>query len=240
MYPFGQDFTYTVTPLIDNEVVTGIPSDQTVTAYVYSQQPTPAQILAGTGYVVTNAITYTTGSFVFTIPAITDPDQNSMVSYRDYWVGVKYILKAGGQVQVDIRAIKLTRAVAHDRAISVSVSDLTAIYPGLLTFTDTGKATASITLALSWLQRKLKNRGYEYQLIHNLNDLKIAVQYRALAQLMLPLIRSGNSQFQALYDDYKETADGYVDSMVLEYDSNKDGYPEQTKQTTTGYAIIER
>jgi len=241
-YTFGKDITYTFTPLLDSNTIANIPA-QTAKLWLFDSIPSYSEALVGTGAIasVVNATwTLNATSCTFTIPAIDDPWPTSSVQEADYYVSVVFKLTTGEQDQATIRELCLTRLVGHDEAISVVSADLEAVYPYVIKYASSTQITAQISLALSWLKRSLKGKGYEYQLIHNLNDLKLTVTYRALAQIMISLIKPGSvSEFQTLYDDYNATALSFLDSFTAEYDPENTG-TDQVEEQIPSFQIVSR
>jgi hypothetical protein len=69
-------------------------------------------------------------------------------------------------------------------------------------------------------------KGFEWALIYDPKPLKIAVQYKALEQIMLSLIANAGDQWQVRYDSYKEFYLKVLSEIKLKYDKDADGEPE--------------
>jgi len=241
-YPFGKDFTYRFTPMVDSLTLASIPAQAgTVKLYIYTEKPTKDDALLGTGadYTITGSWTLNALYCDFTVTAIDDPNQDSTDPEETYYAAVVFKLKAAGQDQVFIRELILQRAFGHDENLYVVSADLEAVYSAVTTYASSNKITANIDLAMSWIKRKLKDKGYEYQLIHNLADLKLTVTYRALAQICLSLIQEGGSEFETLYEDFNKTAEDFLNSFIVSYDSDSDGEAD-IKENNASFQIVTR
>ncbi len=244
-YPFGKDIAYTFYPIAD-ETSVALPA-QTATLYLYATESRPSRSeVASSGANATanyssTAVSANDTSIAFTITAadIPDPDQNSEKDRYTYWVVVKFILKASGQAQYELRALQMERVAGHHKALAVVSGDLTAIYPYATTYASSGEITNFITVATDEVRARLRSEGYEWAQVYRPDRLKNATAHLALTKLAVAQIQSGGDDFKALYDIWFKSYENFYNSLAFEYDQYKTKAPTTTA-TKGGYVFISR
>jgi len=215
-YAFGKSFDYFFYPLVNNEAVGAIPN-QNPDVYIFTDaqgQPSRQLAAAGTGalQVITNW-TVVDGGFKIAIDAINDPEPLGSTSKRIFWIAINYILKSGGQVQTTLRALELERVSSHSTRVGLTATDLTTLFPELSSFVTTNTINAAISLAEQECKSILLNKGYEWAQIKSPERLKLAMQARAMMQIMINQRKSPGDNFDANYTEYKKQYKSYLDSI---------------------------
>ncbi|TXH14216.1 MAG: hypothetical protein E6R03_09680 [Hyphomicrobiaceae bacterium] len=242
-YPFGKAFTRWYFPLVDNQSPTGVLTSQTPSIYIFSTQPDRTTAAAGTGAVQTvSSWTWNTSvnGWSYTVAAIDDPEPTGATSLRTYWEAVNYRLESGEQIQTDVRAFFVQRATGHSHSVGVTDAVLKEYYPQLDACSNPTQREQLIALAVEDVKARLKNKGFEWAMIHRIDRLNIAIAYKTLYMIMLIQIQQGNDKYAIKYAEFKAIFDSTIESLVLEYDSNGDGLPDTNVKAASGPVRIVR
>lgn len=228
-YSFGKDIIYYFVPVIDDEPILNIPT-QTPAIYVFSYQnkPSVADARSGTNKLGSTIAAWTARGqgFEFTIPAITDPDPNSQVNDYTYWIAINFILKSGGDTLTLIRSLEMERPSLEHEQIETTISDIISIYSDITAYKSESQILRYMSEAKSLIKLSLSIKGFEWAQIHNAKDFNAAHRYKTLELIMASLRRTSGDTFDSNFTYYKELADGYLNAIQLEYDSDKDGEPD--------------
>lgn len=239
-YPYGKDFDYYFYPLIDDEAVASIPSQQP-DVYIFDDSvgmPSRTDAAAGTGAVQTiSTWAAVQNGFKITVLALTDPDPTGNVNCRTYWIAINFLLKAGGQVQTVLRALDMERVVSQEKSVGVSPSDLTTMWPEIAAYASDTTLQAAIDLATEEVKSILLNRGYEWSSVMRPDRLALAIKTRALMQIESQQRQQAGDNFDRNYTDHKLQYKSYLDSLQIEYDANEDG-KEDAKVEAAGFAVV--
>jgi len=243
-YPYGQDITYYFYPQVDNAAAVAIPT-QNPTIYVFtdSNKPNRAAAIAGTNKLGSAITTWTVDGkgFYFTIPAISDPDVNSTQSERIYWLAINFILKSGGQTQTVIKALPMERVQGQEKSLSVTVSDLQALFPDVRSYLSDAQLNIMVENALSEIKATLLNKGFKWAQIQRPDMLKTATIFLVLCQVMLSQRKDINDNFDLNYNEFKALYSSSMNGLKLEYDENKDGEAtEEEQRDVGGYVFLTR
>lgn len=239
-YPFGKDFKFYFYPLVDNETVQSIPT-QNPDIYIFDDsagQPSRQAAAAGTGAIQT--ITdwdKVANGFAISVSALSDPDQTSTITERNYWIAINFKLKAAGQTQTIIRALDMERVAAHEKRVSIEATDLTTLWPEIAQYANNSTLNAAIELAIEEVKSILLNRGFEWATIKRPDRLNLAIRVRALMQIESQQSQESGDNFDRNYQEHKKQYKSYLDSIQLEIDADKDGKPE-TKTEAAGSAVV--
>lgn len=225
-YTYGKDIIYYFVPVVDDEPVLNIPSQNpNIFVFDYQNKPTMAQARSGDGKLGSAITTWTARGqgFEFTIPAITDLDPTSQTNDRVYWVAINFILKSGGDTITAVRALELDRIQIEQEQLTTTVSDIVGIYSDITAYKSESDIIRYISEAESLIKLKLKLKGYKWALIHNVKDFNAAHRYKTLELMMASLRKISGDTFDANFKYYQDIADGFLTAIELEYDSEKDG-----------------
>lgn len=242
MYPFGKDFSYGFTPLVDGEEVAGIPA-HTAKLFVYSSMPSRAQVIDETGSIGSATLSWTANatSGTFSVTAIDDPAPSSEVDRYDYWVGIKIKLDADEDYEVFTQVLKMERAGGQNKTLTVVKADLVEVWDLVGDFfSDTAISNAILT-EKSKLKAILKAQGYEWALIHRLDQMKLALSFNSLALLAEGRIAQDGETFGPLARTYRASAKTLSDEILgsLPYDATRSGQPDSTVKSR-GWALALR
>ena len=247
-FPFGQDIRYQFFPLIGSDNATNIPSDNPrIFYFTDSNKPTRDAAQNGTGAV--NSATPITSwtaienqnGFVFTIPAIVDPDPDSETGQRIYWLGINFKLKTGvGEpYQTVVRALELERVTGHHAQFLVTAQDIIQFFPAVESY-----YTASQISAIFWLVKEeiisyLTDKGFHWSLVWDPERLRVAATFKVLMRLMEGERRLPGDNWDKNHAEYKESYKNVITAVKLKYDSQRTNEPTEIKKTG-GYAWISR
>jgi hypothetical protein len=244
-YPFGQDFTFTWFPLVDDEPVRDVPTDQggslKIHIYATETKPTYSEARAGTnktGAAIT-AWTEIADGFQFVIPAIADPDRDSEVRTRVFWVAINFVLETGGQVQTVIEPLYLTRAFGQQARTGVAPADVLAMNPAFQGVADEDSAMKAIETGLDAVKAKLMGR-FNWAQIKNPESLNRLIKIYACMHIEFnEKTGSVGDPWLDSYKEHKAEFEADLKALVLEYDSDEDNKQDK-KEQAAGYSIILR
>lgn len=229
MYPFGKDIVYTFYPLVDGKPVVLPTQNPTIYVFTDSNKPTQDQAQNGTnalGSAITSWSAKGNG-FDFTIPAILDPDPDSTQDRRTYFLGINFILQSAGQIQTIIRALDLQRVEAHHKKIDVIPSDVISYFPQIESYVSMQQLQRFITLSIEEIKVELQQKGYEWAQIYRPDRLQLAVIFKCMMYAMVSQRKTPGDQFDLNFDLYKETYSNLIQGVRLEYDTDRDGEPQE-------------
>lgn len=245
-FPFGQDISYTFYPLVGDDNAINLPSDNPAIYYFTdANKPTRDQAQNGTGAVNSgSAITSWTAipnqnGFVFTIPAITDPDPDSNVDFRTYWLGINFKLKAGGEFQTVIRALEMERVTGHHTQFIVTAADIIQYFPNVEAYYTAAQINAIFWLVKEEIVAYLSDKGFEWSLVWDANRLRTAAVFKVLMKLMEGQRRIPGDNWDKNHEEYKTSFKTIQSALKLKYDSQRVNEPTDVKKAG-GYAWVGR
>lgn len=240
-YPFGQDFTYSFYPLVDNDAALLIPS-QSPAIYVFTDSNVPTRTTAAAGTGATQTITTWTQrglGFDFTVTALTDPDTTSTLDRRTYWLGINFILKTAGQTQTLIRALEMERVSGHHKQISVTTTDILNYFPEATAYVSEQTILAFIANAKEEIKARLTNNKFEWAQIWRPDRLNISTIYKTLMSIGSSQRKIVGDNFDRNYEEWKLIFESTINSIKLEYDTFREGQPT-AKPPIGGFAFLSR
>lgn len=245
-YAFGKDITYLWLPFLDDKSVIDFPS-QSPTIYVFGpdSRPSRAQARAGTGAIGSAISSWTSvaGGFQFSIPAIQDPDINSDTHSRTYYLGITYLLKAGGQTQTILETLELVRLFSRQAPIKCSIPDVLSGYSALSSYVTNDEIQQAITDATETVKAKFDAKGFEWARIKRIEGLSLMVKSRARMFLFAGQRVAGNETWKDAYEEEKDTYVTMLSNIRLEYDEDGDNAATDNEKETKArdsMAILER
>lgn len=228
-YPFGKDIIYTFYPLVDNKEIS-LPT-QSPTIYVFTEENKPTLDAAQNGTnKLFNAITQWTERGTgrdFIIPAIPDPSPDSTKDRYTYYLGINFILQAAGSTQTIIRALDMERVQAHHKTITITYSDVISYFPQVESYISIQHITRFIQIAKEELKTELHNKSYEWAQIYRPDRLTLACIFKVMMYAMASQRKSPGDPFDLNFDLYKETYQNFMQGLKLEYDTDRDGEPQE-------------
>jgi hypothetical protein len=242
-FKFGADIKYKFYPIKD-EISSDDAFDITQFAnpviFVFNEKPSRADAQAGTGNI--QSITSWTNTEdgrgkQFTISAIDDPDISSENKNYSYWLAINFELQASEQTQTVMRMLPIKRLTAHHSTAMPTVEDLEAIHPNITEYFLDHVIDAALVSALQITKLRLKANGWDYASIWNPDELRLAVGYKALAELSLSQIAGGGS-WSDKYKEYKATYETLLKEIEFLIDKDKDGEPDKKESLTNVVSLI--
>lgn len=240
-YPFGQDISYTFTPIVDGEVALNLPS-QTPTIYVFSDSDSPdrTQAAAGTNSIQTiSSWTQIGSSYQFTISAVEDPDTDSLLSERLFWLGINFVLKSAGQTQTVVKGLPMERVGGHYKQISVTVDDVKDVFPAIKDFAADAQIKSFLELAKQEIRAQMRAKEYAWALVTRADRLNLPAIYRTLTHLMGSQRMQSGDIFDVNYNSFNSSYSSLMKMISVEYDADQDGIAD-TKTVNAGRVFLTR
>lgn len=216
MYLFGRENTFNVYLWADTDRVSTIPT-QTVTAYVFRDNPSREQASAGTDAVETVSHSHVSNNFIsLTIPAIDDPYPNGTDPYEDYYIAVKFKLNTSEQTQIVIRRYRLEKAVAKDELIGVTKDRVEAIFPEIYKYLSEAELQSIIDLAQFNVMSDLKRDGYKWSMINRPSELFDLLFLRVLKSVYASQVQRQGDRFVFNFEQAKEDYANALSNLRLD------------------------
>jgi hypothetical protein len=239
---FGKEISRQFYPLKGSSAVE-LP-EQTLVIHYYENKPTVQDALAGTGKIGDGTQVSQNENdpyqFAYTLPAIDDPDPESLDDSAIYWESIKYITEPAGQEQIIIRSFKLSRLEELDSIPGTTVDDVKQAWPDIEQYVDDGEINGYLSLAETEIKLFLRKQGLKWERLFDLQDIKIAIAYRVVAESAASQIQAQNDKHHLRYEQFRDKAKKLMEYVVLGYDANKDGQPSMQVNTTAPKYIIAR
>ena len=80
--------------------------------------------------------------------------------------------------------------------------------------------------ALLAIKIDIEARGFRWEHLYNLEKLKLAINYKAVAMASLALVKDDNDRFMIRYREFEEKSNAIIQGLELPYDKDKDGKPD--------------
>lgn len=216
MYLFGITNSYSLYTYNDGEPLNTIPN-QTVTAHIFTSMPSREDALAGTGALIPISHSHVSSSVItFDIPAIDDPDQNSLTQYYDYYIAIKFVLEASEQTQLVLRRIRYHRIIGKDQTPGVTKEKIQSLFPEIYKFISESELQAIIDMAEMGVKHDLKLQGYEWALINEPSQLYNVLLQRVLRAVYASQVMRQGDRFNYLYEIAKGDYQNAIDSLRLQ------------------------
>ena len=224
-YAFGQDFIVEFYPMLDEEPA--IPSADSPSIYVYTDtnKPTRAQAAAGGGTVLQTISTWSdiNNGKSISVSAISDPDADSDTTEYTYWMAINFTLKASGDTQTVLKALKMYRINGMLATITTKTHDIENMWGAVKEYTTEAERAAFIADAIDDIKADLRARGYEWAKINRADRLNSAAVNKACANIALSQIRESGDRFDVMKEECKQNYEKKINSIRLEYDSTLTG-----------------
>lgn len=239
MYLFGQDFTYHFYPQLDADDVASIPT-QTPAIYLFSVQPSETQAASGSGAIQTiTSWTELSPGYSFQIDAIDDPSPASADDREVYWLAINFVLSTGEQTQTVLHALDMRRVRAQPRRLDVTPSDLKNMLPAIEKYRSDAQLVTYVSLASSQIKTRLKNAGFEWGNLRRPDELRQAVELRALALAVLGERQEEGDKFDRWYQDFSAAYEAFMSSIEVEYSASGKG-DDARPESVSSYAVVVR
>lgn len=239
-YSYGKDLVYTFYPLLDDKSVI-LPS-QTPSIYVFTDTNRPSldDALNGTNALGSEITSWTQRGLGYdiTIPAISDPDPTSNIDRRTFWIGINVVMQSGADVQTIIRSLEMQRVQMHHKAIEILYSDVISYFPQIEGYLNIQQIQRFITVSKAEIQNELKAKGFEWAQVYRPDQLTLGCIFKVMMYAMASQRKSPGDQFDLNFDLYKSSYQNFIQSLKLEYDSDRDGEPEEQPFTTDTIYLI--
>lgn len=239
--PFGAPFTFIYYPMVNGEAINP-PSPQSPNIYVFDAMPTDDAAINGTGALNTIVTWTETVNYQrsFTVPAIGDPQDGT--SRKRYWIAINYVAGTGGTSTVDIQFFELVRPSGFTIDPTPTYLEVKELDKTLATYFEDTEIRTGITVAIKAVKTKLRNEGWNWAQIKNPEDLKTAITYKAMAHLWIDEIVEENDRFWLKYKEADTIANGYLDSLKVDYDAdeNHDLEGNETQKPAAAFSRVIR
>lgn len=239
---FGKAISRKFYPLI-NDNPNQLPS-QNPTIYVFTSQPTLNDARDGGGAQQTISTWSQNSSSpyecTYTIAAIEDPDPESAVPQRTYYVAINYVLVAAGQVQTVLQTLDIERASGTDSVHGITYSDLVEVYPAITAYASNNQLGSIINIAQDELELKLRGKGIRLSDVQNIDEARRAIAYRAIQLLSEAQISTPDDKWATRREIYKEKFQESLKDTILYVDTNRDGIPDSVATGEPRYVIVTR
>ena len=243
-FPFGKDITYEVWPVDEDGKPISVAADAP-NIIVYSEKPSYDDVIDGT---TTNQVGSTVtawtdtaspvGGKYFTISAISDPSPTADSSNEDYYVGIRYRLKASGQYQALIEPLSLYRAYAHNQTLKVSIADVVGIYPQIQSYVNDTELQTKIEEAASLLKIDLKKQGYSWDKILRTDEFNLAIAYKAIEETAASQFKSVGDEHYGRMELYRKKYRDLLDGLEIPYTATQDGVVTEIVTATNSYVSV--
>ena len=219
---FGGAFTLTYFPHSNGVPIS--PPTQTPVARIFDRLPSTDEIDSGSGAIQSpNAWSESTTSPYprgIVVTAIADAGDNT--KSKRYWVGLKYIPVTGGSATYDIETFELVRPEGALLNMMPSVAEIRGYDGNLKTYFKDVEIETFVLVALGKVKQTLKFRKVDFAHVENLDELKPAVIYQALTDMWSDKVIEDEPKFERWMKEAESYLKREIESVVLEYDSNKD------------------
>lgn len=242
-FKFGVDIIYKFYPLKDeiaSDDAFDITRFGTPTIYLYTDKPTRAAAIAGTGAVATiSSWSNTTDGRgkQFTIPAIDDPDTSAESANYQYWLAINFVLQSGEQTQTVLRMLPIKRLMGHHSTAMPTVEDLESIHPNIGEYFFDHVLLDALQNALNIIKLRLKSAGWDYANIWNPDELRLAVAYKTLSELALSQIAGGGA-WSDKQKEYKSTYESLIKEIEFLIDKDTDGEPDKQSKMVSVVDLV--
>ncbi len=239
---FGKAITRRFYPMQDMQPV-NLPT-QTPAIYLFDAFPSRTAAADGSGAIATiSSWTENTNApyaRTFTIPAVDDPRPESQIAAYEYFVAVNYTLESAEQTQTKIEAIIFERADAVSEIPETTKADLKALYPAIEKYISDEQLDDFLGMATDQLQADLRNKGYQWGLIQNLSDLRLALAYKTIALSTLSQMRDPSDRHKSRFDIFSQWYESALNSVTLKHDTDADGRPDTAQPAGKSYLIVSK
>lgn len=238
---FEKEFKYSFYPVTTDGVGyehTSLPNAPTG-LYLYNGLPTRTDALAGVSSGSATIINTISNSWVdtddgygktITIPKIVDPEPNSTIIERVYYLAIRFVLVGSTNPLVLIRQIKLRRLQAHEAVLTCTVSDLLKCEPMLSRFCPCkGDLETYIESAKAQIISEFKSKLSNYRDVYDPSVLKPLVVLLAISKFFHGVSLDTNDITFIHGDRYYEMFREQKKSLNVEFDTDNNGTLETTK-----------
>jgi hypothetical protein len=243
MYAFGQNISYTFYPLLDSEAAT-IPAavlSQTPDIFVFPDNvPTRNAAATGSGSIaVINSWTWNPNrkAWSFVVPAIDDPDPDSNIAQRTYWIAINFVLQSTQQTQTVLKPLQMVRVMGHDKVVAVNQDDLKKYFPQVEAYSSELQRVAYIGQAIEEVKSYLRAKGFEWAKIQRADRLELCVIFKALSMIMLAQVQESGDKFALKYQEFKASFTQNIESLRFEYQEQEGGTVSEAKSNGTLFLV---
>lgn len=241
-YVFGKDIIRRFYPTEANEPL-NLPT-QTPTIYIFDEQPSRSEAIAGTGALSTVSIwaaaSVSPFERTYTISALTDPEPTSITANAVYWEAINFVTKTAGQTQTVVRAFTVERVEGSESHPGTKASDLTDIYPALKAYLTTEQLDAHLKLAEDELKIDIEALGLVWSRIKDLNKLKLVLAWKAISLSAESQIKSVEDKFDKRAKLYEDKYNRALKNISVPYDSNGDGLSDSIGVSVKSFYYVDR
>lgn len=239
---FGKDITRKFYPLL-NDNPYQLPT-QNPTIYLFTAQPTLNDARDGGGAVQTITSWSQNSSSpyecTYTISAIDDPDPESAVPQRTYYLAINFIAQTSEQTQTVLQTLDIERASGADVVHGITYTDLVEVYPAITSYASNNQLGSIINIAQDELELKLRGKGVRWSDVQNIDEARRAIAYRAIQLLSEAQFVEPGDKWTERRDMYKDKFQESLKDTLLYIDTNRDGIPDSTTTGNAGYVIVTR
>lgn len=243
IYNFGADIIRTFYPM-ENDKPINLPT-QTPAIYLFTSAPTRAAAAEGNGAAATIS-TWNESSVYpyprkYTVSAIADPSPTGGTSDVQYWLAINFVTKTSGQTQTLIQSIWLRRTEGTATHPNVKAHDLATISPDIRKYhKDDAQLEEFVRAAEEHLRLQFLAKGYRWDRLKRLDQLKLPLIYKALSMAFLELYRRPDDPFDRRQREYEKRYQDAMAMITIPYDTDGDASADQGAQPVKNYIIASR
>lgn len=228
-YFFGQSVTRSFYPSNDGTPI-NLPT-QTPEVFLFSAQPSLEDAIAGTGAFSTisawTEVSTTPYERRLSYPPIYDPEPTSSSTSLGIWEVIKFRYESGGAVQSKMQYFDVQRPEAASSDPGTSTTDIIAAYPAISSYLTTDQLGAILGQARILMRTDIEAAGFKWSRVQNLDQTKLALAYRAIAESSLSQVREPNDRFAYRYDIYSKKYKDELSKITFKHDRDGDGQVDE-------------
>ena len=214
---------------------------QTASYFLYDEKPLREDAILGAGSLATGTQTGQSANspyaLSYTFPSIDDPDPSaSDDNDKTFWEAIVYVSELGQQTQLGLRSFVVARTYGTDSVPGTTVPDVKAVFPSIANYMTDQQIGAYLTSGELETRNYFTRKGIAWSRLFDLDQLKMALAYKAISDMSLASIVQPNDKHAQRYEIFKVRYNTELKALSLAYDSNKDGQPD-TKAQALSFAM---
>lgn len=239
---FGKAISRGFTSYLENtEIIVSVTAPS---IYLFDSEPTLANARDGTGSVqtLTSWTRATTAPFLnaYSFTAVEDPSPTSATDSYTYWEAINYYPEAAGQKQTVIRSFTLSRAIAGEDSVGITITDVKEVYPHISSYLTDGQLTAILDAATDQMKIDLEAVGLKWSGIKSQSKLALTLAYLCIAMSAESQITTEGDRFAARSDRYNEKYTGNLKKIELSYASDNKSTADSKQKAGASFMVANR
>lgn len=239
-YVFEKSFNFSYSPQVAGEIV-GTSTSLLVSARLYSENPTDAQVADSSNALAEAIESVTTwsagtnnGEYLVPFAAVSDPEPRASDRYKVFYVVVSFRLQTAGTIVHRVRPILLYRVEGVASRFNVFPSTIYDYESKLESFEASISVADKIELAERQVKLELESEGLNIERLDWI-DAKQLVELKAVALCCSDLADDTSSIWFEKMKTYVELFQKAIKRIPLHYDSDNDGLAEPDEIVKTNF-----